>query len=128
MIYSNSLLHIFNTLNLNSFSEALDTHVTNVLLRPNELNINPVSLSYIQDNKQLLHLLYNNISPEEVTSNLDTFFLTLFNKNVPEIRKNIMLISKTKFLQLIVSTFIYGLLLELKDYETVLAANNPFNL
>lgn len=128
MIYSSSLQNTFNTLALTDFTEALETHLTNTFLQPNDLNVNPISLSYIRSNKTILDLLYKNIKPEDISSNLDLLFLTIFNKGIEEIRKEIILISKTKFLQLILSTFIYGLLKELENYETVKAANNPFNL
>lgn len=112
MIYSSNLLDFFQEKDIQSEAEVLSNYLERTFLRPNDLNCNLISKNILRDNKQFLIELKNNLNPEDITSNLEQLFLTILAKNNPVINKNILLVSKTKFLQLILSTFVFGFLIE----------------
>lgn len=128
MIYNNSLNSIFQELGLTEYSEALDTYVTETILRPNELNINTISLDFIRNHQVSFKNILENLDSTEITSDLEQLFLTLFSKHNETVNRAIMLSSKTNFLQKIVGTLIYGLILEIKDLPQVKAKDYDFNI
>lgn len=112
MIYSAVLNESLIEQGLQEQSDILQEYLEQTFLRPNDLNCNPISKSYIRDHKLFLLELRNALNSEDITSDLEQLFLTLLSKNNPIINRNILLVSRTKFLQSILATFVLGFMLE----------------
>lgn len=128
MLYSQNLNSVFTSLGVAEYSAALEEYILSTFFVPNELNSNSFSIDFIRSYSNLFKEILNNLESTEITSDLPTLFLTLFNKNNTIINGHLILCSKTKFLQLISGAFVYGLLCEVKDFPNVIEKNYDFRL
>lgn len=119
MLYSQNLNSVFAQLDVTEYSEALEEYVLSTFFTPNDLNSNTFSVDFLRSYSAFFKEVLKNLDKSEVTSDLPTLFLTLFNKNNSIINQQLILCSKTKFLQLISGAFVYGLLCEVKDFPNV---------
>ena len=119
MLYSQNLNSVFAHLDVTEYSEALEEYVLSTFFTPNDLNSNTFSVDFLRSYSAFFKEVLKNLDKSEVTSDLPTLFLTLFNKNNSIINQQLILCSKTKFLQLISGAFVYGLLCEVQDFPNV---------
>lgn len=127
MLYSPSLNSIFTELGITEYTDTLQEYLLSTFFTPNELNANSFSPEFIRSYSVLFKEILNNLESTEITSDLPELFLTLFNKKNDIINKHLILCSKTKFLQIISGTFIYGLLCEVKNFPDVIEKRYDFN-
>lgn len=128
MIYSNNLEEMFQQAGIKSYSDALVEYIQATFLTPNDLNVNRISLDFIVANKNILQILVDKLTPDIISSNIEDMFISLFDTENEELRANFLFASKTKFLQLLVASFIYGLIMELKDTQLVKSKGIDFHL
>lgn len=126
MIFNNSLSELFTLTELSEYANNLNEYVYKTFLRPNDLNINPLSLGWIKVNRELLTEFLKELEHIPLNSDLNNLFISLLNKNNFKINSEIILCSKTRFLSLLVGSLILGLLLELQDASSSFSTH--FNL
>lgn len=126
MIFNNSLSELFTLTELSEYANKLNEYVYKTFLRPNDLNINPLSLGWIKVNRELLTEFLKELEHIPLNSDLNNLFISLLNKNNFKINSEIILCSKTRFLSLLVGSLILGLLLELQDASSSFSTH--FNL
>ena len=126
MIFNNSLSELFTLTELSEYANNLNEYVYKTFLRPNDLNINPLSLGWIKVNRELLTEFLKELEHIPLNSDLNNLFISLLNKNNFRINSEIILCSKTRFLSLLVGSLILGLLLELQDASSSFSTH--FNL
>ncbi len=129
MIYSNSLSNILKeTLGLRNHADTLDRYVNENILTPQGLNINPISLNSIRSNQSTLKLVLANLPSIDITKKIDEVFIELFSKQDELLNKALIIQSKTSFLQTLVSTLIYGFILEIQELDQVKSSDFKFQL
>lgn len=114
MIFNHNLTDKLTAFDLREKAEILNQYVYSTFLQPNDLNINPISSSFLQSNKPAIVAIYSNLSSEILTNDLDSIFMFLFN-NVNVDKDFLLYCSKTRFLSLLVASLVYGFIKELSE-------------
>lgn len=127
MIYTPSLHRVFSDLGILEYTDTLQEYLLSTFFVPNDLNANSFSPEFIRSYSNIFKEILNNLDSTEVTSDLSQLFLVLFNKQNNMINQQLILCSKTKFIQIICGAFVYGLLCEVKDFPSVREKEYDFN-